>query len=94
MPEVSEALCASAGENVQDFNSHDISNTFWAIAKTGTHMLEVFAALPLCVGGREGSGIQHAGDFLEALLSRAKRSKFEIRNKHVMCYVCLLYVVS
>jgi len=45
MPEVFEALCASAGENVQEFNAHDISNTPWAIAKTGTHMLEVFAGL-------------------------------------------------
>ncbi len=45
MAEVFEALCASAGENVQDFNSHDISNTLRAIAKTGTHMLEVFAGL-------------------------------------------------
>ena len=45
MPEVFEALCAAPGEKVQEFNSHDISNTLWAIAKTGTHMLEVFAGL-------------------------------------------------
>ncbi len=45
MPEVFEALCAAPGEKVQEFNSHDISNTLWAIAKTGAHMLEVFAGL-------------------------------------------------
>ncbi len=96
MPEGFDALCASAGENVQEFNTHDISNTLWAIAKTDAHMLEVFAALPLCVGGREGSGIQHAGDLLEALPSRAKRSKFEIGNKHVnmLCDLCVCYILT
>ena len=43
MPEVFEALCAAPGEKVQEFNLHGISNTLWAIAKTGTRMLEVFS---------------------------------------------------
>ena len=43
MPEVFEALCAAPGEKVQEFNLHVISNTLWAIAKTGMRMLEVFS---------------------------------------------------
>ncbi len=42
MAGVFETLCATAGEKVQDFNLQDIADTPWAMAKTGTHMPEVF----------------------------------------------------
>ncbi len=42
MAGVFETLCATAGEKVQDFNLQDIADTPWAMARTGTHMPEVF----------------------------------------------------
>ncbi len=45
MPEVFEKLCVAAGEKVQDFNSQEIGNTLWAMAKIGPDMPEVFEAL-------------------------------------------------
>ena len=41
---------ATAGEKVRDFNSQEMANTVWAMAKTGTCMPKVFETLCTAAG--------------------------------------------
>ncbi len=45
MPDVFEARCTAAAQQVQDFNAQGVAKALWAMATTNTRMLDNFETL-------------------------------------------------